>query len=287
MKCVFLGLTTLDIIHYLKRYPSSNEKVRADTQLFFAGGPAANAAVTCSSLGAEAILVTGLGQQQLAGLARQDLEDHGVEVIDHIARPEDLPIVSSIIVDESNGDRCVVYTRPDSSRLLANQDYSQLLAGADLLMLDGHYHEAALACARRAKSLGLKTVLDGGSWKEGLRDILPYIDYAICSGDFYPPGCGDTESVVAYLKCIGIPNIAVSGGDAAIKLWQEKYMEIAIIETEVVDTLGAGDILHGAFCHYLGDGDFYQALARASRVATLSCRYRGTRQWIHEKGKLD
>ena len=57
--------------------------------------------------------------------------------------------------------------------------------------------------------------------------------------------------------------------------------EIAIEPVEVVDTLGAGDILHGAFCYYYAeDNNFVLALLCASRVATLSCQTFGTRFWM-------
>ena len=50
---------------------------------------------------------------------------------------------------------------------------------------------------------------------------------------------------------------------------------------EAVDTLGAGDIFHGAYCHFLGQGSsFTDALELAGRIAAQSCRYFGTREWI-------
>lgn len=52
----------------------------------------------------------------------------------------------------------------------------------------------------------------------------------------------------------------------------------------VVDTLGAGDILHGAFCwSYLhSGGSFVASLGAAAQVASMSCRYLGTRRWIDD-----
>lgn len=285
MKCVFLGLATLDIFNYLKVFPESNQKVRAESQLFFAGGPAANAAVTCSALGSESRLITSLGRHAIAGLARQDLMNYGVEVFDWAEHPEEMPVVSSIIVDESTGDRCVVYTRPDASSLLAWQDCPAVLADARLLMIDGHYLNVAFDAAQEAKERSVKTILDGGSWKSGLEHVLPYIDCAICSGDFYPPGCSDVESTVEYLQQAGVSCIAITGGGEPIRVWEAEYVELPIRTTKVVDTLGAGDVFHGAFCHYLGDGNFFQALEQAARIATVSCTYRGTRHWIGDVKK--
>ncbi|MBB2923065.1 PfkB family carbohydrate kinase [Cellulomonas cellasea] len=50
---------------------------------------------------------------------------------------------------------------------------------------------------------------------------------------------------------------------------------------DVVDTLGAGDVLHGAFAEQLARGvDPVTALTAATRVASLSVRARGARGWV-------
>jgi sugar/nucleoside kinase (ribokinase family) len=51
-----------------------------------------------------------------------------------------------------------------------------------------------------------------------------------------------------------------------------------------VDTLGAGDILHGAYCYYAcrPGANFRDTLVAAARVATFSCRYVGTRSWMRK-----
>lgn len=43
---LFVGLSTLDVIHRIDKRPGRNEKVTALAQFVAAGGPAANAAVT-------------------------------------------------------------------------------------------------------------------------------------------------------------------------------------------------------------------------------------------------
>ena len=56
----------------------------------------------------------------------------------------------------------------------------------------------------------------------------------------------------------------------------------SVARVRVLDSLGAGDILHGAFCHYILERDFKNALEMASRAATLSCTALGPRAWIEQ-----
>jgi sugar/nucleoside kinase (ribokinase family) len=59
--------------------------------------------------------------------------------------------------------------------------------------------------------------------------------------------------------------------------------ELPVDPIEAVDTLGAGDFFHGAFCHALAGGTgFVDGLRAASGVATLSCRSFGTRAWLED-----
>lgn len=280
---LFVGLTTVDIFNYVARYPKSNEKMRGRDQLIVGGGPAANAAVAYAAFGNTTRLVTGLGEQPLAALAAKDLHDHRVELVDLVENPETLPVLSSIIVDESTGNRSVVYSETGGRRLLSNADLEVLLQGCSVLMADGYYLDKAIELATLANSLGVPVVLDGGSWKMGLEELIPFVDYAICSANFFPPGCETSESVFSYLRGMGVANLAISGGGGPIYGWSKgSSSQISVEQVEVLDTLGAGDILHGAFCHYIGEHDFFQSLHLAAKVASYSCTVRGTRAWIKD-----
>ncbi|MGX1808857.1 PfkB family carbohydrate kinase [Nocardia sp. NPDC055321] len=57
--------------------------------------------------------------------------------------------------------------------------------------------------------------------------------------------------------------------------------EVPVPAVAAVDTLGAGDILHGAFCHFHALGEVFPvALRHAAEVAALSCASVGTREWM-------
>lgn len=113
--------------------------------------------------------------------------------------------------------------------------------------------------------------------------LLPFLDTAICSGDFRPPGCRKEDDVFEFLAAHKISRIAITRGSEPIRFVEEgKRGEIPVRQVRPVDTLGAGDIFHGAFCYHAArqDETFRSALAAASRVATFSCRYPGTRSWM-------
>lgn len=279
---LFLGLTTVDLVYLLPRHPAANEKLKAQGQLTFAGGPATNAAIAFAAMGGSATLVTSLGTHLLAFLAKEDIQDARVHLIDAAADPDQPPVLASILLDTRTGERAVVSCGSDGRSLLPDVFTPHLLDKTDLLMLDGYYLPQALQMAAWAKKRNIPVVLDGGSWKPGLESLLPLVNYAICSANFLPQGCSQSSEVVRTLQHFGIPHIAISRGGASILATSgDDTIELPVPQVKPVDTLGAGDILHGAFCHYLLEHpDFPQSLQQAAIIASHSCTAIGTRAWI-------
>lgn len=283
-KGIFLGLITTDIVYYVPHHPYNNQKLKAERQQSFAGGPATNAAVTFAAFGNKASLITGLGGHILARVAKKDLSEHQVLLIDGSDQPKRPPILSAIMVDLSNGERSIVSSNTDLRNLRQDAISESILEDADILLLDGYYLPQAIQMAQWARQRHIPVVLDGGSWKEGLATLLPFVDYAICSNVFIPPGCTDSASVTNYLLSVGIDNIAITrDAEPIIAYCQGETTEIPVMSIKPVDTLGAGDIFHGAFCHYILERNFLVSLERAAEVATMSCTSLGTRAWIEQE----
>ena len=117
-----------------------------------------------------------------------------------------------------------------------------------------------------------------------MKVLFPYIDVAICSNDFLPPGCDDEHDVLQYLQNNGIQRAAVSrGGKSVLAIEENNTGEIPVKNVTPKDTLGAGDILHGCFCHYYLHQDFFQSLEMAALQATESVKHHGTRAWMKDK----
>ena len=282
---LFVGLATLDLLYSVEALPQANQKIVALDSAIAAGGPAANAAVTFAHLGNSASLLAAIGTHPIADLIRADLEQHAVRVIDLSPDRVDAPPASSILVTQATGDRAVVSLNAVRRQVRTADLWLDWLDRVDVVLIDGHQMELSAAIAPAARARSIPVVVDAGSWKSGFEQVLPQVDYAICSANFQPPNCSTIAETFSYLAAQGISNMAVTRGRESI-VWRQPDCsgEIAVPTVEAIDTLGAGDVFHGAFCHFILQGDFQQALSKAASVAAHSCQFFGTRRWM---GKLD
>jgi sugar/nucleoside kinase (ribokinase family) len=261
------GLCTVDVVQRVAELPAPGEKVQSLRVDVAAGGPATNAAVTAAALGAEATLLTVLGAHPLAALARADLEACGVEVVDLAPSLSDPPPVSAVAVRERDGERTVV------SRNAAERHFHVKvpLWEADVVLLDGHYPELALAVAR---GTGAPVVLDAGSWKPVLDELLPLVDIAACSAHFRAPEPGLHER--------GVPTVITTAGPGPVR-WSTadgSSGEVPVASVEARDTLGAGDVWHGALAVAVTrEPTVTDRIRFANEVAAERVRHVGPRSW--------
>ena len=277
---IFVGLSTIDVIYGVDCFPASNAKIVARDQDVFIGGPATNAAITFSLLGGKPVLVSAVGDHRLAGLIRGELREHSVRLIDLNPDFHEAPVISSVSVDKS-GNRNVVSA--NAARVPAPDVEVDLKAfdHARVVLIDGHYMKACQTWARAARSRGVSVVLDGGSWKDGTDRVLSSVDTVICSSDFLPPGCKNESDVFDYLRAKHVKKIAMTrGADPVLFSFGSSAGTVRVPRVKAIDTMGAGDIFHGAFCYFTVRGHaFDSALTEAAKIAAESCRFRGTRAW--------
>lgn len=276
MRGLFLGLMTLDCIYQAQRPPQANEKLVAENVMMAAGGPATNAAVAFAALGGNATVMAAVGQHPVTTLLREDLAQAGVTVEDLAPKRLTPPPISSIVVSQDSGERAVI-SRNAIGLQVTPQPVD--LKGIDVVLIDGHQMALSQEVVQAAPALDIPIVIDAGSWKPGFEKVLPLATVVIASANFQPPGGTDA---MTYLQNLGIPYIAITRGKQPIIVSDRNHVtQLPVSKTTVIDTLGAGDIFHGAFCYAWRDS-FLAALKQASEVATLSCRYFGTRAWISE-----
>jgi sugar/nucleoside kinase (ribokinase family) len=284
---LFVGLATLDLIYLTEALPTQNQKIVALDYTVAAGGPATNAAVTFDYLGDRPTLLSIFGTHPINQLVLADLKECGVAIAD--LNPQQIEPVptSSIIVTKATGERAIVSLNAVRSQASLKQMEQALgdrispdtLSGVDIVLIDGHQMEVGREIAQRAKAAQIPVVIDGGSWKPGFEQVLPLADYVICSSNFHPPGCSTAKEVLAYLTHLSVPHIAITQGGGPIQTFSTVNL-IPVPQIRPIDTLGAGDIFHGAFCHYILRHGFEQAIAASAKIAAQACESFGTRIWM-------
>lgn len=311
---MFVGLATLDLVQRVERIPGPDAKATADWQELSAGGPALNAAVTFAALGGRAVLVSRVGDGPMGRLIADDLRRHGVLLVD-LAAPGFAPPVSAVAVEAATGYRQVVSTdargpvaaEPIDARRVAGGLRDALIdlggAGADaspavaVLELDGHHADLAHAVLDVLRPGGAgAVVLDAGRPKPQFADLLPRCTDVVCSADFRlgEPEAADEPraALLAGLLARGVRVAASTDGPRPVLLRvagpDPAVIRLPVPAVAVVDTLGAGDALHGAYAwaraHGAGPA---HALRVAATVASRSCEQRGTRAWLSDLADLD
>ncbi|MDX2230409.1 MAG: sugar kinase [Leptolyngbyaceae cyanobacterium bins.349] len=278
---LFVGLTTLDLIYRAANPPQRNQKLVASDYLVSAGGPATNAAIAFAHLGDRATVVSSLGCHPMSNLIRADLQQWGVMLHDLSPGKAEPPPVSSIVITEQTGERAVISINAVKTSIAGDCLASDILHDVDVVLIDGHQMAVGATLAHQAKQLNIPIVIDGGSWKPGFETVLPLADYVICSANFHPPQCETEADTFTYLQSLGIPYVAITHGEQPIRYCDRTASGSVPVPTiQPVDTLGAGDIFHGAFCHYILHTDFVPALDQAAQIAAQACQFFGPRRWM-------
>lgn len=275
---LFVGLITLDCIYRVDHVPSSDEKLVAEESLLVAGGPATNAAIAFAALGNRARLAGALGQHPLADLIRADLATCGIEVVDLTPELRSPPPLSTILVTAATGDRAVVSRNAVGRQAEPTAIPESLATAVDIVLIDGHQMAVSRAVAIAAQSQSIPIVVDAGSWKPGFECVLPLATSVIAAAKFQLPSQADP---LTALSALGIPEVAITYGPSPIRCCDRGTLgTLPVPQVTVQDTLGAGDIFHGAFCHYRLHTPFPAALTHAAQIASQSCCHFGPRTWI-------
>ncbi|HEV7908588.1 MAG TPA: PfkB family carbohydrate kinase [Pseudonocardiaceae bacterium] len=271
-----VGLTTVDVVQRVAEFPEPGEKIQSVSVDLVPGGPAANAASAVAALGNRAMLLTALGSDPVADLAKAGLARRGVDVRDVIADTPRGPSLSMVVVRERDGERTVVSRNAAEFELPATVDgLGTLVAQSDVLLLDGHLGPLARLAAHEAKKADLPVVLDAGSWKPVLHELLPLVDVAACSSAF---SLSEQE-----LHARGVPLvIRTHGADPVTWSRGASTGEQAVAAVRARDTNGAGDVWHGALAVAVARGDGVEdAIRWANDVAAVRVQNTvGT--WVEE-----
>ena len=245
MQALFIGHAYIDVSMIADALPQGDDKTVAKDYAVSFGGNAATAAFACAKLGFSPDLLIQVAHDWLSHMFMDMAATYGLRIHSRrVARS------SLSFVFPNNGKRAILRARDDTYL----QSFPRLdLSSASLLHLDGYMGDAALHYAKAARQAGVLVSLDGGALRPGMLDLLDFVDVAIVASELCREMSFSECEMLAYLRRKGCRIGGVTNGEKGL-LWYEGGGEIQRLPAlrvpaeKVVDTSGAGDVFHGAYC---------------------------------------
>jgi len=281
-----IGCATLDTVGTVDEFPRDDGKTRVFDLEEHGGGPAATAMVACRRLGLRAGLIAKVGDDEAGKKIRTGLAEEGVDVSRLVAAPGERSMVSFCFANRRTGQRIVYYYRSQRRSLEIEQIDRRWLTTVPILLVDGVELPAAGRAADIVRGAGGLTVMDAGTAHPSYADALPHIDYLVASWKFARDYTEKEtpEAAIETLRWSGFHRaVVVTLGDQgyiAAEGGRPAFRGDAF-RVKALDTTGAGDTFHGAFCVGLRrDWPLEQVCVFASACAALKCARLGGRAGI-------
>ncbi|OBW95489.1 sugar kinase [Gallibacterium salpingitidis] len=282
-KIACIGIAVQDRIYYVDHLPSASGKFVAHSYQEVGGGPAATAAVAIAKLGNEVDFIGRLGDDTIGKSIISELNNYNVNTDLVKIYPQAQSSQSAILVDHT-GERLILnYPSPD---LLTTEEWLNQIdfTNYDAILCDVRWHEGALFSLRKARELGIPSILDADTTPQDITKLVELAEYVI----FSEPGLkkltseANIDTALKKASLICSHNIYVTQGEKGCSYIKENTIHhYPGFTVDVIDTTGAGDVFHGAFAFAVANKLPYDKLIPfANAVAALKCTAPGGRQGI-------
>src|SRR5436305_4135482 len=145
---VGVGLNATDTLLIVPRFPAYAGKVPFEREILSPGGQVASAMVACARLGLRVKYIGTVGDDERGRVQMQSLQGSGIN-LDHVQIRRNCPNQSAyIIIDQSTGERTVLWRREECLRLSPAEITPEQINCARLLHIDGHDTPAVARAAQ-------------------------------------------------------------------------------------------------------------------------------------------
>ncbi len=286
--CLGLGIAPADILMGVESFPKPGLKIDAVNHAVQGGGPVPTAMVTLARLGMNPSLLAVVGDDVFGKFVVHELNKENVDTSLIIEKKQSTAVASGWF-EKDTGRRTIVL----ELNIVLNASDIKLtdLPRARSVHLDGRYMPACMKLARWARKSNIPVLLDVGSLRNDVSELLPLVDHLVCADAFAFPFTKTKTPKKAIEKirqlCKGTIVVTVGTKGSVGFSESDGFVTQHAYKVETVDTTGAGDVYHGAYIFgLLNNYNLKERMRFGSAVAAIKCTQPGGRLGIPTLNKV-
>ena len=275
----------MDFAMNLDRLPGPNSGARLNGYTWQGGGKISTGIIAAARLGAKCMQIGTLGDDTYGRAVYADFIRHGVDVSRMRIVPGTTTSLSVVMSDLETHGRSIMFKPGTAPRIREDSEIDLEIVRSAKFFFLAHLGGANLLAAKIARESGVRILMDADHPHAGMLENIGLIDDFIASEFVYDdmfPGSSDFEKNCAAVLAMG-PRIVVFtlGSKGCVGMDSHGFFELPAYDVPVVDTLGAGDVYHGAFLAGLLRGWGAKRTADFSNaVSSIKCTRAGGRAAI-------
>lgn len=279
-----IGIPVRDLTFRVEAVPERGSKANASHLAEICGGNALNAAIAMARLGGRVAFAGPMGdaRETSSSFILDRMAAEGIDIRHIVRMPDAATPVSAIIID-ATGERTLTIFRDPALWTVKLSDADELLADCQAVLVESRCGAFCIDLCAEARRRGIP-VIAGVDRAMALTDgLLTAASHLLFSSEQVQETAGVADDGAALKLLAGLTSAflaATRGPHGTIWLNDAGTLEeTPAFPVEAVDTLGAGDVFHGAFTLRLAeDSGVREALRFAAAAAALKCTRHGGSQ---------
>lgn len=272
-----IGIPVRDLTFRVTGVPARGSKENASHFEEICGGNSLNAAIGIVRLGGRAAMCGPMGdsKETASRYIFEQLGHEGIETRHIVHMPGLVTPISGIMIDPSGERTIVTFRDPQLWKVqLPNADI--LLDDCAAILVESRCAEFSTDLCAEARRRGIPVVVDVDRAMSLSEGLLTASSHLVFSSEPLQE-TADVDDDGAALKKIAklTPSFLAGTRGARGTIWLDdrgQLQDTPAFPVHTVDTLGAGDVFHGAFTLAITEGqELNQALRFASAAAALKC----------------
>ncbi|MDA9398577.1 sugar kinase [Bradyrhizobium sp. CCBAU 45389] len=276
-----IGIPVRDLTFRVEGVPARGSKANASHLAEICGGNALNAAIAMARLGGRVAFAGPMGdaRETSSEFILAQMAQEGIDTTQIVRMPGLTTPVSAIMIEPS-GERTLTIYRDPGLWTVKLPDADKLLADCQAVLIESRCGTFCIDLCTEARRRGIPVIV-GVDRAMSLQDeLLTAASHLLFASEQVQETAGITEDGEALkrLSALTPAFLAATRGPLGT-IWLNEAGELeetAAFPVQAVDTLGAGDVFHGAFALRLAEGKgVREALRFAAAAAALKCTRHG------------